>query len=60
MVGGARGRKDLETEEEMEEGGKQEVVKGEDDSEEALKKARDWDEFKDGEFCVVLEVSFPA
>lgn len=52
MVGGARGRRDPETEEQMEEGEK-EAVKKEDDSEEALKKAREWDEFKDG------KTSFP-
>ena len=52
MVGGARGRKDLDpATEDMEEGGgaMEEVPKDEDDSEEALKKARERDEFKDGE-----------
>lgn len=46
MVGGARGRKVQETEEE----GEDEKAKeeDEDESEEAIKKARDWDEFKDG------------
>jgi immunoglobulin-binding protein 1 len=46
VVGGARGRKDLEAEETE---GVEEVGKEEDDSEEALQKARDWDEFKEGE-----------
>ena len=41
MVGGGRGRRSLETEEMEEE---------EEESEETLKKARDWDEFKDGMF----------
>ena len=56
MVGGARGRKDVGKEggeeEEMEVGGAKKVPKGEDDSDEALQKAREWDEFKDGEECV--------
>ncbi len=46
MVGGGRGRKGEETT--GEEGEEMEEDKDEDESEEALKKARDWDEFKDG------------
>lgn len=43
MVGGGRGRKDPEMEVEGEKRKEEE-----EDSEEALQKARDWDDFKDG------------
>ena len=45
VVGGARGPKDREAEEN---GEGEEKEKEEEETEESLKKARDWDEFKDG------------